>query len=382
MKRQAIYLDHNAATPLLPEAREAMLETLALTGNPSSVHAHGRALRGIVEASRDAVARLAGARRGEIVFTGSGTEAIAQALIGGARAFRPDALVVGAGEHMAVLRSAESTGLPVRDVGLTPEGLVDLDHLARRLSEADAAGETVLVALGWVNNETGVVQPMEAICAMVGPTRHLLFVDAVQALGKLPLAFSASAPDMMAVSGHKIGAPAGIGALLLKPHADDVRLVPGGGQEAGRRAGTEPVSAIAGFGAAAAAFSDRYRAAGVETLGEALEKGIEAIAQGAVVFGRDAPRIGNTLCFAVPGLSNSVALMGLDLMGISVSSGAACASGKVGASHVLAAMGIPPELGACALRVSLGWNSTRAEVDAFLDAFETVLARHRAGRAA
>lgn len=377
MSGSAHYLDHNASSPLLPEARTALVAALDLCGNPSSVHAHGRALRALVEAARDDVAALAGATRDQVVFTGSATEAIAQAICGGVPALGIDRLVVGAGEHAAVLASARATGRPVTLLGLDVHGVLDVAMLREALLAAEATGETLLVCVQAVNNETGVVQPVSRIEAMVGPTRHFLFVDAVQAFGRRPLEFAARATDMMAVSGHKIGAPAGIGALLVKGHADAVRLVPGGGQEQGRRGGTEPAALIAAFGAAARAFPGRYAEAGVDALGTMLERGIAALAPDHAIFGAGAERIGGVTAFAVPGLGSSVAMMGLDLLGISVSSGSACSSGKVAESHVLAAMGIEKPLARCALRTSLGWSSTRSDVEAFLDAFDKVLARHR-----
>jgi len=378
MTRPAVYLDHNAAAPLLPEARAALIAALDLVGNPSSVHAHGRALRNALDTARDQVARLAGAERKQVVFTGSATEAVTQAIVGGARVFGCHAVVVSAGEHAASLKAAEATSLPVRTIGLDADGVIDMDQLAAELARAEAADETLLVALHWVNNEAGVVQPIGRINALVGPTRHTLFIDAVQAFGKLPLDFAASAPDMMAVSGHKIGAPAGIGALLVKSHADIVRLIPGGGQEQGRRGGTEATSLVAAFGAAAEAFGGRYQAADVAGMIGRVETGLKAMAPDVVIFGAGTERVGNVVNFAVPGVKNAVAMMGLDLLGLSVSSGSACSSGKVGPSHVLAAMGVAPELAECALRVSLGWNSTAEDVEAFLAGFIEVLGRHRA----
>jgi len=377
MTRPAIYLDHNAASPLRPEAREALLAALALTGNPSSVHGHGRALRDVIETSRQQVARLAGAEPRQLVFTGSATEALTQAIVGGAKAFSAGAVAVSAGEHAAVLKAAEATGLPVWIVALDGEGRIDLDRLAALLARADGENVTLLVALHWVNSETGVVQPMGRINALVGPTRHTLVVDAVQALGKRDLDFAASAPDMMAISGHKIGAPAGIGALLVKGHADIVRLIPGGGQEQGRRGGTEAAALIAAFGAAAAA--NAYDAPAMARLSGRVEAGLQALAPDVRIFGREAERAGNVVDFAVPGLRNATAMMALDLMGLSVSSGSACSSGKVGPSHVLAAMGVPADLAECALRVSFGWTSTDADAEAFLAGFEKVLSRQRRG---
>lgn len=384
MTRQSIYLDHNASAPLLPEARAAIVAALDLVGNPSSVHAQGRALRALIDDGRGQVARLAGAERDQVVFTGSATEAITQAIVGGAKAFGVDAIVVSAGEHAAVLKAAEATGLPVKQVGLDPDGLIRVDEIAAAVAEADMAGMRLLVAVHLVNNETGVIQPVDRIEMLVGPSPHYLFVDAVQAFGKVQLEFAARAPDMMAVSGHKIGGPAGIGALLMKGHADQVRLIPGGGQESGRRGGTESAAAIAGFGAAAAAFPERFYNANVSELVRIAEDGMKLIAPDLVVFAEKADRIGNTSNFAVPGLKNAVAMMGLDLLGLAVSSGSACSSGKVGASHVLAAMQVPAELAECGLRVSFGCSSSVADVEAYLKGFGEVVGRHRSrhGRAA
>lgn len=381
MTRPAVYLDHNAASPLRPEARAALLAALDLVGNPSSVHAHGRALRDTIETGRRAVARLAGAEPRQVVFTGSATEAITQAIVGGARTFASTAIVVSAGEHSATLKAAESTGLPIITIGLDRDGHIDLDQLAAQLTDADAQGQTLLCAFHWVNNETGVVQNIGRINALVGPTRHTLFIDAVQAYGKIALDFAASAPDMMAISGHKIGAPAGIGALLVKGHADTVRLIPGGGQEQGRRGGTEAVGLIAAFGAAADAA--QFDLDAMKVLTAKVEAGLKAMAPDVVIFGENAERAGNVVNFAVPGVGNATAMMALDLMGLSVSSGSACSSGKVGASHVLLAMGVPRDLADCALRVSFGWNSTAADAEAFLAGYGKVLSRQkRDGKAA
>ncbi len=375
--KPAIYLDHNASAPLLPEARSVLVEMLDLVGNPSSVHAHGRALRARIDAARAQVAALAGAEREQVVFTGSATEAITQAIVGGARAFGFEGIVVSAGEHAAVLKAAEATGLPVTRVALDADGRIKVDGIAVALAEADAAGRKLLVAVHLVNNETGVVQPVPQIEVLVGPSPHYLLVDAVQAFGKLPLEFASRAADLMAVSSHKIGGPAGVAALLMKNHAGEVRLIPGGGQESGRRGGTEAAALIAAFGAAAATFPGRYEAAEPATLVAQIEDGMRALVPDLVIFGAGATRIGNVSNFAVPGLKNSVAMMGLDLAGLSVSSGSACSSGKVGASHVLAAMGVDAALGASALRVSFGWSTTKADAQAYLKGFGDVVGRAR-----
>lgn len=378
MARQAVYLDHNASAPLLPAAREALLAALEMTGNPSSVHGHGRALRAMVDKARKQVAELAGAEREQVVFTSSATEAITQAITAGAAGLGVDAIVISAGEHAAVTKAAEATGLPVRKVGLSADGVIRVDQVAAAVSEASAAGLKLLVAVHLVNNETGVIQPVDQIEVLVGPTPHYLFVDAVQGFGKLALDFAGRAPDMVAVSAHKIGGPTGVGALLMKNHISNVRLIPGGGQETGRRGGTEPAALIAAFGAAAKAFPGAFAAAKTDDLVEGIERGMRSVAPDLVIFGAGVERIGNTSNFAVPGLSNAVAMVGLDLAGLSVSSGSACSSGKVGASHVLGAMGVPSALGEAALRVSFGWSSTRDDAEAFLKGFSEIVTRHRA----
>ena len=376
------YLDHNASAPLLPRAREAMMDVLAMTGNPSSVHGPGRALRAVIDDARDKVAKAAGAEAKQVVFTGSATEAITQAIVGGVKAFGIGRVLVCATDHAAALKAAEVCGVSVRVIGVDGDGLIDLEALARHIETASSAGEKLLVAVAWVNNETGTVQPRGRIEALVGPTPHILVIDAVQAFGKRDLDFAASATDMVAISAHKIGGPAGVGALLVKGHADTVRLVPGGGQEQGRRGGTESAALIAGFGAACEAFSGAFDAGRVAELAQTFEERLLALAPHAAIFSRGAERIGTTVNFAVPGIRNTVAMMSLDLAGISVSSGSACSSGKVGRSHVLSAMGVAPELSECGLRASFGWSSGPEDIDAFFAAFETVLSRHRRDGAA
>lgn len=377
MTRLRAYLDHNASTPLLPAAREAIVSALALPGNPSSIHAEGRALRAIIEAGRKSVADAAGAERAQVVFTGSATEALTQAIVGGAQNLDIECIIVSAGEHLAVLQAAKASNLPVQQVGLDADGVIDFAQLEALLAAADDAGQKALVGVHWVNNETGVVQPIDAIARLVGPTAHYLLVDAVQAFGKMNLDFAASAADMMAISAHKMGGPAGIGALLMKGHCDQVRLVPGGGQEMGRRGGTESAALIAGFGAAAEHFSTAFDASFVHQLVGQVAAAIAKLDANAHVFG-GANRLGHVLCFALPGIRAEIALMKMDLAGIAISSGSACSSGKVKASHVLKAMGVDDALGDCALRVSFGWNSTEKDVQAFVDALETLVNKQRA----
>jgi len=373
-----VYIDHNAASPLLPEARVAALAAMDLAGNASSVHAEGRAARTLIETARAQVAALAGAEPRQVVFTASASEAIGQALIGSVKALGVTRIIVSDGEHTATLRAADASGADVVSVALLADGTIDMSALRNALAMADAERATALVAVHHVNNETGVVQDVGAICALVGPTPHYLFIDAVQALGKRPLEFAACAADMIAISGHKIGGLAGAGALLLKGHADQVRLVPGGGQELGRRGGSEALVAIAAFGAAASVIEARLAEAGTLSLCAEFEAGLRRIAPNAVIFAADAERIGNTVCFALPQVSAAVALMALDLAGIAVSSGSACSSGKVGASHVLKAMRVEDGLAASALRASFGWSSETGHVAALLNELERLVVRRSA----
>ena len=375
--QMAIYLDHNASSPLLPSARKEVTLALDFIGNPSSVHGVGRKLGTLIERARDKVAKASGAERDQVVFTGSATEAITQAIVGGCRKFGIGKIITTAGEHAATLKAAEMTGLPVVELALLPNGQIDFDKLSNAVSSAEQSDQILLVAVHAVNNETGVVQPIEAIDALVGPSRHLLFVDAVQSFGKRPLDFAARATDMMAISAHKIGGPAGVGALLMKPHCNEVRIIPGGGQEQGRRGGTASAPLIAGFGAAAENFEAEYDSESIFQLSETLEQGLKELREDVVIFGKTVERAGNVTNFAVPGLTASVATMGLDLEGIAISSGSACSSGKVGRSHVLTAMGVAPDLADCGLRVSLGWSSDLNDVNAFLSAFAKVLERHK-----
>lgn len=376
MVKLLTYLDHCASTKLLPESRATIIETLDIVGNPSSVHGAGRALTTIIETARDRIAKASGATRKQVIFTGSATEAITQAIVAGARTLSVSEIIFGAGEHMAVIKAVEASGLETTSIALNGDGLIDLEALEAAVDHATAAGRLALVCVQAVNNETGVVQPLAAVEALTGPTSHFLFVDAVQAFGKLDLDFAASSTDMMAISAHKIGGPRGVGALLVKAHCDIVKLIPGGGQEQGRRGGTEAVALIAGFGAAAEAVSSHYDGAAIAKLTDRIETGLAKLAPNLVIFGAQSARSGNVVNFAMPGIIAPVMMMGLDLEGVAVSSGSACSSGKVGRSHVLGAMNVAPELADCALRVSLGWNSTKQDVDRFLNALEKVLLQH------
>jgi cysteine desulfurase len=373
-----VYLDHCASSPLLPAARQAVARVLEMTGNPSSVHRPGRALRAEIERARDQIAALAGADNERVVFTGSATEALTQAISGTVRAGMAARVAISAGEHKAAIAAAQSSGAPVDRIELCGNGQIDLNSLAQIVSRADAAGERLLVGVHQVNNETGVIQPLEEIGQLLEGKPHILVVDAVQGFGRLPLDFDGGRADMVAICAHKIGGPVGVGALLVKPEFDEVRLIPGGGHEKGRRGGSQSAAMIAGFGAAAAAAAapEIHDLARFGQLTQKAATVIRELAPGAVFFGADAPRLASVLCFALPGIANSTVLIGLDLEGVFVSAGSACSSGKAGKSHVLAAMGVSDDLAASTLRLSVGWSSTKNDIEIFAGALKKVLDRH------
>ncbi len=355
------YLDANATEPLRPEARAAMLAALDVTGNPSSIHAAGRAARRAMEDAREALAARFGVRAGDVVFTSGGTEADALAVHALGQGRR---LVIGATEHDAIRAAAPGAAI----VPVFANGLIDLNALAAILAD----GPPALVCLMLANNETGTIQPVAEAAALCRTLGALLHVDAVQAAGRMPVNFSGLGASSLAISSHKLGGPTGAGALLLAPDLSTiVPLIRGGGQERGRRGGTPPVAAIAGFAAAALATADAGNLAGLRDMAERA-----AVANGALVIGGDAPRLANTTCLALPGARADTQVIALDLDCIAVSAGAACSSGKVAASHVLAAMGLG-ELAGQAIRVSLPWNATVADVDAFAAAYGRMADRLR-----
>ncbi|HSL71283.1 MAG TPA: cysteine desulfurase family protein [Longimicrobiales bacterium] len=381
----AIYLDHAATTPVRPEVLEAMLPLLGgRFGNPSSVHQFGREARAALEHAREQVAGALGAARREIYFTSGGTEADNLAVLGRARAVaRPGQqpiVAVSAIEHKAVLGAAKEAsreGAELVVLAVDERGLLDLDALDQLLRAQSSTPVAVLAAM-WANNEVGTLQPVGEIadrCAAAGIAFH---TDAVQAFGRVPVRVDTVGCATLAVSGHKIGAPKGIGALFVRSDTDLVALVHGGGQERAVRPGTENVAGAVALGAAAelavrelAVISER-----MQRLRNRLEHALRAAFDDVVVNGDGAPRVPHILNVSIPGVDQELLLVSLDLEGIAVSSGSACQSGTVDPSHVLMAMGrVRP--GDASLRFSLGATTTEQEIDLVIHRLPQVVTRLR-----
>jgi cysteine desulfurase len=375
------YFDWNATAPLRPQARAAMDAALERFGNPSSVHAEGRAAHAVIEQAREQVAALVGAAAKNVTFTSGCTEANALALTPLIEAGRDKTprggLFVSAIEHPSVRCGGRFE--TYQDVPVDGAGYVDLGELERRIAGAMRPLVSVMLA----NNETGVIQPITQAAAIVHGAGGLLHVDAVQGAGRIACNIADLGADFMTVSAHKMGGPQGVGAFI-RAREDHLPapLIRGGGQERGLRAGTENVAAIAGFGAAAAAAlatgdADAVR---MQSLRQHLEAGLRAMTPDAVIFAADSRRLPNTTLFALPGTKAETAIISFDLNGIAVSSGAACSSGKVQPSHVLAAMGVDPGFAGGAIRLSLGWTTTQADVENLLNAWRNVASALSTGR--
>lgn len=375
---QRIYLDHNATSPLRPEVAEVVVRALQLPGNASSVHAEGRAARAEIEAAREKVARLVGARAKNVVFTSGGTEAANLVLSPGFRRLGQSGaarLLAGAVEHPCILNGHRFPAEAIETIPVDERGVLDVAWLEARLHAL--TDERVLASIQLANNETGVVQPVAAVARLVHEQGGLVHSDAVQAAGKIPVDITELGADVLTLSAHKIGGPKGVGAMVLASDQFEIaeKLIRGGGQEKGFRAGTENVAAIAGFGAAAElALAGLEREAGrLRELRDEAEARIRRIAPDAMVVASGAERLPNTLAFAIPGLKAETALIAFDLAGVALSSGSACSSGKVKRSHVLDAMGVEPTLAEGVLRVSLGWTTTKEDVIRFAEACERVV---------
>jgi cysteine desulfurase len=356
------YFDWNATAKLRPEAHAAMAAALEFTGNPSSVHAAGRAARCLVETAREQVAQLVGANARDVVFTSGGTEANMLAL----SPALGESLLVSSIEHPSVRsggRFAAAEEFPV-----TAAGIADLTALGRLLTGRSRP----LVSLMLANNETGAIQPVAEAADLVHASGGLLHVDAVQAPGRIACDFAILGADLMTLSSHKIGGPQGVGALVRREGLSVDSHIKGGGQERGMRAGTENVAGIAGFGAAAdaARLGFAKEVVHMAALRDRIEAGIKSLTPNAVFFGAEAARLPNTTLFSVPGMKAETAVIAFDLEGVAVSSGSACSSGKVAPSHVLAAMGVPTELSRGAIRVSLGYSTSDGDVGTILKAWE------------
>ncbi len=377
------YLDYNASAPLLFEARAAMLAALDVSANPSSVHGEGRNARRIVEDARREVAALVNTKPDHVVFTSGATEAASTLLTPEWRMGRGDIrmskLYVSAADHPCLLNGGRFSSDRVIRIGVDANGVCDLAALTAALAAHEREEGLPLVAIHLANNETGVIQPVREISAIVKSAGGVLVLDAVQAAGRIPLDLADGFADYLILSSHKIGGPMGVGAFVA---ASDLMmpkpLVTGGGQEKGHRAGTENLAGIAGFGAAAKiAQASLSHASDFAAMRDRVEETVLSLAPDAEIFGRAAERLVNTTFFAIPGLKAETAQIGFDLAGVALSAGSACSSGKVGPSHVLKAMGLGNDDGA--LRVSIGRATTTKDIDLFATALSQMLAR-RAGR--
>ena len=367
--QRSTYMDYNATAPLKPAAMRAMSAALQEAGNPSSVHAYGRLARRFVDQARQEVAALVGARLEDVIFTSGGTEANNLALA--SRGERR--LIVSAIEHDSVLKRARIEGADLMRV--QRNGEIDLDHLRHLLRKDETPA---FVSLMLANNETGVIQPVVEAARLAHEHGALFHCDAVQAAGKIGFDLKTLGADMVTLSAHKLGGPQGVGALVLNGDRPVTAVLLGGGQERFRRAGTENVAAIAGFGAAAAQSMDGAEAAHVAALRDALEDRVASFGQPVTFFGRNAARLTNTSCFSSGTKTSETLVMALDLAGIAISAGSACSSGKVRPSHVISAMGFDAATAGTAIRVSLGWASTMADVDAFVAAWSQIQRREAA----
>jgi cysteine desulfurase len=356
-----VYLDHNATSPLRPSAFDAMAEALRAGGNPSSVHKVGRAARVAVDRARRQVADLVGALPAEVIFTSGGTEANNMALRGAGRR----RLLISAVEHESVRNAApDATAIPV-----DARGVVELGALEAALG---ALSEPALVSVMLANNETGVVQPIADVVRLARAAGALVHCDAVQAAGKMPLSLHGLGVDYLSLAAHKLGGPTGVGALVVRAGAPLATDRKGGAQEANRRAGTENVAGIAGFGAAA---TEALGGRDLRSLRDRLELALVQIAPGARVFGSGAKRLDNTTFISMPGVSAETQVMAFDLAGVCISAGSACSSGKVHRSAVLAAMAVPAAEAATAVRISLGWNTESADVERLIAAWRDLYIR-------
>lgn len=367
-----VYLDHNATSPLRPKVRQALIERMSMPLNPSSVHAEGRAGRKVIERARMQVAALVGADAKAVTFTGGGTEANNTALSPhvqvGSSLKTYNLLFVSAIEHPCVLAGGRFPKNDVRQLVVDSDGIVILDALEQALKAYEGTFVSVMLA----NNETGVIQPIDQIGELVHRQGGILHVDAVQAAGKIPIDIMELGADLMTLSAHKIGGPQGVGAIVRRSVGLSLPpLLTGGGQELGARGGTENVAGIEGFGVAADEVLTHLDKG--SSIAGKLENGLMTLSDKIQIFGKNAPRLPNTTCFSLPGKRAETAVISYDMADIAISSGSACSSGKVGASHVLKAMGIDEEIAQSAIRVSTGWSTTEDDIVTFLNVTKRLL---------
>lgn len=365
-----IYLDYNATAPLRPNVQQAMIESFKHFGNPSSVHAFGRKARAMVEDARETVIQALNAVDANVVFTAGGTEANNLAILGLTQAGAK--CLISTIEHDSVIELSD----PQEQIAVIADGLIDLGHLESQLETMRQIHTgPLLIAVMLANNETGVIQPIKEVVALAKRYNAYVHCDAVQAFGKLPVNFQDLGVDSLALSAHKIGGPKGMGALVIGEHLNLVPLMKGSGQERGLRAGTESVTNIVGFQVAIQeALKDDWKR--IEKLHNSLEDALRRVCPTLKVYGCNCTRLANTSCLVMPGVSSQTQLMNFDLQGIAVSAGAACSSGKAQTSHVLKAMGVEASEADQALRVSLGWQTTQAEIDQFIQAWIQVYHKH------
>lgn len=359
------YLDYNATTPALPQVLEIVKELHSFPLNPSSVHAGGRKAKQVLDSARRTLAEVIGAFPAEIIFTSSGTEANNWAI----RSFSGEIVLASSIEHSSVLKTAQQRNHIL--VPVTADGIVDLEKLKEIVKDK----KNFLVSVMLANNETGVVQPIQEIAALVHEAGGLLHCDAVQAFGKIPVDFTALGCDMMTLSAHKMGGTLGAAALVVKNGLPLQPFITGGGQEQNRRAGTENAAAIAGF-AKAAELIDFGHMAQIRHWLDEFEMKVAAL--GGQIIGKNAPRLPNTSCIVMPNVTAETQLISFDLEGIAASAGSACSSGRIEASHVLKAMGMETAQATTALRISGGWATTQKDIDILTSAWEKLFRRKHA----
>lgn len=380
MTTERSYFDHNATAPIRPEAAEALIGALHATGNASSTHGEGRAARARLEEARKQVAALVGADPAGVVFTSSGTEADTLALTPdisrGGEPILCDVLLTTPVEHSAVLRGHRFAADRVELIPVDARGRVKLDAFTAALERHAEAGHRALVSIMVANNETGVIQPVAEAAKRARAHGAIIHTDAVQAAGRIPVEIGALGVDMLSVSAHKIGGAPGCGALVIAdPDLRPAALLAGGGQERGRRAGSENVPSAAAFGAAAVSAKRDLdtEIPRIAALRDRLESALRCEFPELVLLVGDVERLPNTSCIALPGVPSETLVIALDLAGVALSAGAACSSGKVAPSHVLSAMGVPERIARSAVRMSLGWSSGEEDVERALGIFRRVL---------